>query len=240
MRIYPAIDLYAGNCVRLQQGCYAKQTIYSSDPLEVALGFQQQGGQFLHVVDLEGARAGALQQWPLIESLLQNTQLKIQVGGGIRNNIIIEKLLAAGADRVVLGSIAVTDSLQVCKWLNTYGADKIVLAFDIRLVNQIPYVAISGWQQQSNVTLWEILNIYKEQARYILCTDISRDGVLSGPNIDLYEQCLKQFPELAFIVSGGIRSEKDINIFEQHSKIHGIVIGTALYEQKILLESLVC
>jgi phosphoribosylformimino-5-aminoimidazole carboxamide ribotide isomerase len=240
MRIYPAIDLMAGKCVRLNQGCFSSKKIYSSSPVNTAKKFVKDSSQFLHLVDLDGAKQGNMQQLTLIKKILAISDLKVQVGGGIKNQSTVDQLLNAGADRVIIGTLTVTDPEQVVKWLQEYGPDKIVLAFDVRFINELPVIATSGWQSNSAVSLWQLLKFYSPYARHYLCTDISSDGRLQGPNIDLYDQWQQQFPNLACLVSGGIRSINDVQRCAKLSNVEGVIVGTAVYENKINLAELSC
>lgn len=238
MRIYPAIDLMSGKCVRLNQGCFASRKIYSDSPVSMAKEFMRLGAKYLHLVDLDGAKQGCLQQLTLIKKVLSISDLRIQVGGGIKNKNTIEQLLSAGADRVVIGTLAVTDPKQVVKWLQEYGPDKIVLALDVRFVEGIPLIATSGWQSHSILSLWQLLRFYATYAKHYLCTDISSDGLLEGPNLALYQQWQQQFPNVSYLVSGGIRSIDDIDLCAKLNQVEGVIVGTAIYENKINLAEL--
>ncbi len=235
MRIYPAIDLMSGKCVRLNQGCFNSKKIYSDSPVNIAKEFVQQGSHYLHLVDLDGAKQGSLQQLTLIKKILAISDLRIQVGGGVKNQTIIEQLLNSGADRVVIGTLTTTNPEQVVKWLQEYGCDKIVLAFDVRFIGDIPFIATSGWQTNSNLSLWQLLRFYSPYAKHYLCTDISSDGLLEGPNIALYEQWQQQFPDVSCLISGGIRSINDIYNCAKLNHVEGIIVGKAIYENKINL-----
>lgn len=238
MRIYPAIDLIAGNCVRLNKGNFSEKTIYSNSPVEVALNFERLGCQFLHVVDLDGAKKGCLQQFELLKELAVATNLKLQVGGGVRHTLDIERLLNAGVDRVVIGSQAIAEQKIVTEWLEYFGPQKIILALDVLLKNKIPYVLTDGWQKNSNLSLWELLKTYEQYDLEILCTDISRDGVLEGPNFDLYNDFQRHFPGVSVMVSGGIKSKDDIIQCQRFANVSGVIIGRAIYEQRICLEEI--
>lgn len=238
MRIYPAIDLMAGNCVRLNKGNFSEATLYSSSPVEVALNFEKLGCQFLHVVDLDGAKKGCLQQFELLKELAATTNLKLQVGGGVRSSLDIERLLNAGVDRVVIGSQAVVEQKTVTEWLETFGPQRIILALDVLLKDKVPYVLTNGWQEKSNLSLWELLKTYEKYKVKILCTDISRDGVLEGPNFDLYDDFQRHFPDISVMVSGGIKSKDDIMQCRKFANVSGVIIGRAIYEQRICLEEI--
>lgn len=234
MRIYPAIDLFAGDCVRLKQGLFSAKKIYSNDPLAMVELFEKQGFKFLHVIDLEGAKKARMQQYTLIAKILAGTSLTVQVGGGIRSISHVRSLLGAGAERVLVGSLAVTEQVKISQWLEKLGVNKIVLALDIKISDQ-PYLVIKGWQQSTRVSLWQLLDFYRQYPKLeILCTDTARDGLMSGPNFDFYLQCCERYPELNFIVSGGIRDAQDVQFFSTLPRISGVVLGTALYENKIV------
>jgi phosphoribosylformimino-5-aminoimidazole carboxamide ribotide isomerase len=240
MKVYPAIDLLDGKCVRLSQGVFASQKIYSNSPIDVALDFEKQGCQFLHLIDLDGAKKGDIQQLVLIQQLLAATSLKVQIGGGIRTNTKIEQLLNAGADRIVVGSMAALEPNTVTKWLAQYGVNKLVLAFDVLLNKGMPTVMISGWQEMSGMSLWALLEIYENFNVEILCTDIACDGLLQGPNFELYAQCHQRFPNVSILVSGGVRSKEDIKQCSLLPNISGVVVGRALYENQLNMEDLLC
>ena len=241
MRIYPAVDLINGECVRLKKGCFTQKTLYSKRPLEVIKDYETKGFKYLHIVDLDGARQGKLQQMPLIKEIAKQTHLKVQVGGGVRSRQTVDCLLNAGVERVIIGSMAVTDKNQVTEWLAQYTTKKIVLALDI-ICNeqQIPQIVIRGWQQCSQVNLWQLLDFYQHFANLeILCTDVSRDGLLQGPNFELYQACYERFPQIKFLVSGGITRLSEINRLSALPNTSGFIVGTAIYENKIALEDLV-
>jgi phosphoribosylformimino-5-aminoimidazole carboxamide ribotide isomerase len=235
MIIYPAVDLYKGNCIRLFCGDFNQQTFYSNDPIEVANNYADAGAKFLHVVDLDGARQGCLVQHDLIIQMQCKSNLKIQMGGGIRNRESIEKLLNHGISRVILGSVAVNEPLLVKKWLDQYGAERIVLAFDVKINEKgEPILATQGWKNLSTKILWDLLDEYSLTAKHVLCTDISRDGTLQGPNKSLYQACALRYPKINFQASGGIQSLKDLQSLNQIS-MAGVIVGKALYEKKFSL-----
>lgn len=238
MKIYPAIDIKSGQCVRLYQGSYEQVTVYHQYPLTVAQFFAAEGAEHLHVVDLDGAKAGKPIHLSLIEKLIQQSGLKIQTGGGIRNRESIEQLLQAGVSRVILGSVAVTDVTSVKTWLKEFGRERIVLALDVRLNQQnIPYVATHGWQTNQQKNMWDLLDDYRDALpMHVLCTDIQCDGTLLGPNLNLYQECLTRFPTIEFQASGGIGTLADIKKLSE-MKVAGVIIGKALYENKFTLRS---
>ena len=198
-QIIPALDLIDGHVVRLHQGDYAQQTTYSDNPIEQFASYIQQGAQQLHLVDLTGAKDPSKRQTALIGKIIAATQSKIQVGGGIRTEQDVADLLAVGVNRVVIDSTAVTQPDMLQGWFNKYGAEKFVLALDVRIENGQKLVAIKGWQEASGVLLEEVIEDYQNVGlRHVLCTDISRDGTLEGSNIDLYREICAQYPDIKF------------------------------------------
>ena len=235
MIVYPAIDLQAGNCVRLYKGDFNNVTLYKQKPQEVLANFAKAGSQWVHIVDLDGAKAGTLLQRGLLAKLAKETNLKIEFGGGIRNSTDLTALFAAGAARAVVGSVCVSNPQLVKEWFNYFGADKIVLALDCSLdQNQIAKVRTHGWQQESIQDVFHVLAHYP-QAKYVLCTDIAVDGTLAGPNIALYQQIQLHYPNINLIASGGIGKLADLVQLKKIG-IHGVVIGKALYENQFSLE----
>lgn len=235
MQILPAIDLKDGQCVRLTQGDFAAATIYESDPLKQARRFAEAGVKWIHVVDLDGAMHGSIRQTALIAAIAaQKTGLRIQVGGGIRRESDIQKLLQAGIDRVVVGSLAAQNPHLVRGWLRTFGGDKIVVALDVRLgATGEPEVLTHGWQEGTASTLWEVMRHYEDGGlRTVLCTDVSRDGMLAGSNAALYAQMRKKEPKLEILASGGVKDLADLNALKKIG-LKGAVVGKALYEGQI-------
>jgi phosphoribosylformimino-5-aminoimidazole carboxamide ribotide isomerase len=214
MRLLPAIDLKDGRCVRLLQGDFAQQTAYPATPLDLARKFAAMGADWLHVVDLDGARDGRSDQANrvLIAQLARESALQLQVGGGLRTRADVARVLDAGAARAVIGSTALSDPAAVRGWLNEFGGDRIALAFDVRLdAAGAPCIATHGWQRQSTRTLWQALAEFPGAApTHVLCTDVARDGALSGPNVALYAQAARRFPGIAWQASGGIRDAADL------------------------------
>ena len=233
--IIPALDLIDGQVVRLQQGSYDAVTQYKVEPATQFATYHQAGAQWLHLVDLSGARNPDKRQLSVISQVLSTAPTSIQIGGGIRSEKDIDGLLSAGADRVVIGSVAVQAPEKVKGWLKAYGAESIVLAVDVKLNSVGDYaVAISGWQEASEVTLKDLLEDYHAAGlRHVLCTDIARDGMLSGANVSLYRQLCKQFPALAFQSSGGIGSLDDI-VALKDTGVAGVIVGRALLEGRFM------
>lgn len=240
--IIPALDLIDGQVVRLHQGDYGQQRQYGSDPLPRLQDYQQQGAQVLHLVDLTGAKDPAARQIPLLTTLLAGVSVPVQVGGGIRSEQDVETLLAAGATRVVVGSTAVKQPERVQQWFTRYGADALVLALDVRIsADGVKNVAISGWQENSGVTLEHIVEQFLPFGlKHVLCTDISRDGTLSGSNVELYREISRRYPQVAFQASGGIGGLDDIAAL-RGSGVQGVIVGRALLEGKFnVAEAISC
>ncbi|MDD4617119.1 MAG: 1-(5-phosphoribosyl)-5-[(5-phosphoribosylamino)methylideneamino]imidazole-4-carboxamide isomerase [Alphaproteobacteria bacterium] len=233
MEIFPAIDLKNGSCVRLSQGDFDTAKVYETDPLLQAKKFAATGATRLHVVDLDGARRGDSRQFALIERIAKETPLKVQSGGGIRNAETIRKMLQAGVDRVVIGSLAVKNRKAVQDWLKEFGPDRIVLAFDVKSVDDQPEVLILGWQDGSSQLLWDALEAYEGTGlKHILCTDVDRDGMLTGPNADLYKSILDKFPAIKVLASGGVSSLGDLKALAE-IPVEGAIVGKALYEGRL-------
>lgn len=242
MIIYPAIDLRGGRVVRLTEGRFDQEKSYGNDPLAVARQFAAAGAVWLHVVDLDGAKDPAKRQTVLVEKLARESGLKVQTGGGIREEAQIAALLAAGAQRVIVGSRAVKQPELVRGWLKIFGAERITLSPDVRLDEfAMPRVAAAGWQESTGVALDDFLKGYLAAGLiHILCTDISRDGKLTGPNTALYAQLVKKFPGLQIQASGGVASLADLTALRAGG-VAGVIVGRALYEKKFTLqEALAC
>ncbi|WP_439212354.1 1-(5-phosphoribosyl)-5-[(5-phosphoribosylamino)methylideneamino]imidazole-4-carboxamide isomerase [Duffyella gerundensis] len=240
--IIPALDLIEGKVVRLHQGDYGQQRDYGSDPLPRLQDYERQGAQLLHLVDLTGAKDPAARQIPLLKTLIAGVSVPVQVGGGIRSRDDVAALLAAGAARVVVGSTAVKDPEEVQQWFREFGAEAIVLALDVRIdANNRKEVAISGWQEAAGVTLEEVIEQYQPFGlKHVLCTDISRDGTLSGSNVALYQDVAARYPEVSFQSSGGIGSLDDIAAL-RGSGARGVIVGRALLENKFTVaEAISC
>ena len=242
MIIYPAIDLRGGRVVRLTEGKFDQEKSYGDDPLAVAKGFRAAGATWLHVVDLDGAKDPAKRQTPLVEKLARESGLRVQTGGGIRDEAQVSALLAAGVQRVIIGSLAVRSPDLVLSWLLSFGPEKIILSPDVRIDPAgIPRIAAAGWQETTGVALNDFLTGYLAVGlKHILCTDISRDGKLTGPNSALYAQLVKRFPSLQIQASGGVSSLGDLRVLKTTGSA-GTIVGRALYENKFTLqEALAC
>lgn len=231
MILYPAMDLMEGKVVRLRQGRFDDLTIYPADPRDALRRFTAAGARWAHVVDLDGARASGPVQHGRIARLAASAPLHLQVGGGIRSREHVERLLAAGVARVVVGSLAVHQPELVREWIDSFGAERIALALDVRIAAGEPQVAISGWTQDSGLTLWEVAARFPN-GRHLLLTDIGRDGELSGPNFDLLEAAVERLPHFQVQASGGISSLADL----QRLPTAGVIVGKALWEGRLALE----
>jgi phosphoribosylformimino-5-aminoimidazole carboxamide ribotide isomerase len=229
--VYPAMDLMRGRCVRLAQGRFDQRTQYDDDPAEALARFAAAGAQWAHVVDLDGARSGAPRQHDLIAALAAGAPLKVQAAGGFREAAQVARMLDAGVGRVVIGSLAVLEPGRARALIDRFGADRITLALDVSIVRGEPLVATAGWTESSERTLWEVAEDFPE-ARHLLVTDISRDGMLSGPNFALLDEAVERLPHLDIQASGGISSLDDL----KRLKTAGAIVGKALWEGRIVLE----
>ena len=238
MLLIPAIDLAAGRCVRLRQGDFAQVTRYPPVPHVLLQRYQALGARWVHVVDLDGARDGRRANHALIAGLASASSLKLQVGGGIRSAAALEVLLAAGVARVVIGSAALERPEEVLLWLEQFGAQRLCLAFDVRIeATGEPVVQTQGWTRRGNLSLWDALAPYGSHVRHVLCTDIARDGMLASPNLDLYRQALARFPHLRWQASGGVSSAADLHALAQ-TGVTAAISGKALLEERIRPEEL--
>ena len=234
MEIIPAIDLIDGKCVRLTQGDYAQKTVYYENPLEIALMFEDLGIQRLHLVDLDGAKQGTVVNYKVLETLATKTKLTIDFGGGIKTDEAIQTVFDAGASLATIGSIAVKNKALFFSWIEKYGADKILLGADVKDEK----IAIGGWLENTNISVFDFIGENMEQGiTTIFCTDISKDGLLKGPSVDLYKKIIAQFPTLHLIASGGVSSLKDVEEL-QNSFCSGVIIGKAIYEGRISMNEL--
>jgi phosphoribosylformimino-5-aminoimidazole carboxamide ribotide isomerase len=240
--VYPALDIREGRVVRLLQGDYAKQTTYGDDVLPRAQAFKDAGATWMHLVDLDAAKAGGYTLAPLLREIAEATGLKVQTGGGVRGRDDVAAILAAGASRVVVGSVAVRDPDAVIGWLNEFGADRITIALDTRQGEDgVWRLPVHGWTETADVTLDELAQRYAAAGmKHLLCTDISRDGMLSGPNIELYAYLAKLLPGVAVQASGGVRDVADVAAAKA-AGCGGAVLGKALLEGHLQLgEALAC
>ena len=239
MLLIPAIDLRNGRCVRLFQGDFGAETRYNLEPHELLQRYRSLGAAWLHVVDLDGAKDGVLANRSVITALASQPSVQLQVGGGVRSAAVIEDLLRNRVERVVIGSAAVERPAEVAQWLERFGPERICLAFDVRLdAGRVPRVRTRGWTRESPTSLWEAVEAYDRRLlKHVLCTDIERDGALSGPNIALYEEAMRRFPHLAWQASGGVRNASDLHALAAIG-VHAAVSGKALLEEKIQFEEL--
>ncbi|HEX8583228.1 MAG TPA: 1-(5-phosphoribosyl)-5-[(5-phosphoribosylamino)methylideneamino] imidazole-4-carboxamide isomerase [Allosphingosinicella sp.] len=228
MILYPAMDLMGGRVVRLAQGRFDDATTYPGDPAEALAAFAAAGAEWAHVVDLDGARAGAPVQHDLLCDLGRSAPLKLQVAGGFRTADQIARVLDAGVARVVIGSLAVKQPELVKGLLDAFGGERITLSLDVRLADGEPMVATLGWTEDSGRSLWDIAALYPE-ARHLLLTDIGRDGMLAGPNFDLLEEAGRRLPHLFIQASGGVSSLEDLT----RLATAGAIVGKALWEGRI-------
>ncbi len=234
IEIIPAIDIIEGKCVRLQQGNYASKKIYNENPLEVAKAFEDAGLRRLHLIDLEGAKAKSVINLKILQLIASNTNLIIDFGGGIKTDEDLEKVFLSGASLVTVGSIAVKEPKKFKSWINKYGGDKIILGADVK--NQ--KLAISGWTDITDINLFDFVKNTREYGiKYILCTDISKDGMLKGTSIELYKTLNAKFPDLNIIASGGVTNINEIEKLNELN-IYGVIIGKAIYEGLISLKDL--
>lgn len=234
IKIIPAIDIINGHCVRLSQGDYQRITDYSESPAAMAENFEALGFKRLHVVDLDGARSGKVINIKALKEITSRTNLIVDFGGGIKSEEDLKNVFEAGASAVSIGSIAVSDPDIVSLWADSFGAEKFIISADVR--DNI--VRTNGWTKKSGITLYQLISRYRNKnIRRVLCTDISRDGMLCGSNIELYQTIMEQFPDCKLIASGGISSLDDIKKMDE-AKIPAVVIGKAIYEQQINLEEL--
>lgn len=230
MIIYPAIDLKDGFAVRLLHGDFDQVTRYDDNPASRLAAFAAEGTEWVHIVDLDGAKAGSPQQYGLIGEMAKAVDVKIQCGGGVRTEDDIARLLEAGVTRVVVGSLAVTQTDQVLAWLDQFGAEAITLALDVKYEDGLPVPALKGWTQSAGVDLWTVLDRYPSSLlTHVLMTDVSRDGALTGANLDLLAEALRRRPELKIQASGGVATLDDLTGAKAIG-CDGAITGRAIYE----------
>ena len=234
MQIIPAIDLIEGKCVRLTEGDYAQKKIYNEDPLEVAKAFEGIGLMRLHLVDLDGAKAGEVVNWKVLEKIANNTNLKIDFGGGIKNEATLKTVLNTGATYATIGSLAVQNRNLFENWIQQFGAAQFMLGADVFDEK----IAIGGWLEKTEINVYTFMQSYLDKGiTQIFCTDIQKDGKLQGPSIDLYKNILAQFPTLYFIASGGVSKLQDLTNLRTIG-CSAAIVGKAIYENKITLAEL--
>ena len=237
MKVIPAIDLKDGKCVRLFQGRFTEVTTFSEQPPEIAQQYASLRTTDLHVVDLDGARSGQQANREAIRAIVAKTQMDIQLGGGIRDEKTIESWFSAGVARCVIGSAAVTEPENVRKWLQRYGGDRIVLALDVQIRDDgIPLLTTHGWTQATDTTIFDAIDGYCDVGlKHVLCTDVSRDGAMAGPNLQLYGEILRRFPALLLQASGGVRDVADLAALRE-AGMPAAITGRALLEGAITAE----
>ncbi|MGX9720241.1 1-(5-phosphoribosyl)-5-[(5-phosphoribosylamino)methylideneamino]imidazole-4-carboxamide isomerase [Stenotrophomonas acidaminiphila] len=240
--VYPALDIRNGQVVRLLQGDYAQQTTYGGDPLPRAQAFAAAGARWMHLVDLDAARAGGYTLAPLLARIASTTALEVQTGGGVRGRDDVARILDAGASRVVIGSLAVREPERVMAWLREFGAERLTIALDTRQGEDgVWRLPVHGWTETADVTLDALAVRYAQAGmKHLLCTDIARDGMLSGPNLDLYAHLSRLLPGVAVQASGGVRDVADVAA-ARAAGCAGAVLGKALLEGRLQLqEALAC
>ena len=234
MEIIPAIDIIEGKCVRLTQGDFSHMKIYNEDPLEVALQFQEAGIKRLHLVDLDGARKGCLVNLKVLEKLALKTSLMIDFGGGIKTDEDIKTIFEYGAQYAAIGSMAVKNKPLFSSWVQKYGSEKMLLGADVKEEN----IQVNGWQESTAISVFDFIEDNRNIGiQNIFCTDISKDGLLQGPSLKLYEKIILKFPGINLIASGGVSDLKDLDALQQ-IQCSGAIIGKAIYEGKIKLKEL--
>ena len=234
MEIIPAIDVIEGKCVRLTHGDYSQKKIYNERPLEVAKEFEDAGIRRLHLVDLDGAKAGRIQNWNVLEDIASRTGLEIDFGGGIKSEKDVQIVFDSGAAMATIGSLAVKDELLFSGWLSAYGADKFLLGADVKNEK----ITVSGWLEQTDIGVYDFIQSYLDKGiTQVFCTDVSKDGALEGPSLALYRGIVDRFRDLYFIASGGVATMEDVVKLDQ-AGCKGVIIGKAIYEGRIRLHDL--
>lgn len=234
MNIIPAIDLRGGKCVRLLQGDFDRQTNYGKDPVTLVRDYEAMGATEVHIVDLDGARHGSQRNQVTISAMLSNTTCAVQLGGGLRRTTDIESWLGAGIQRLVVGSLAIENPALIIEWLEKFGPERIVLALDVVIENDgTPNVATHGWTRSTDTPLWHCLNDFSAVGlKHVLCTDISRDGAMCGPNIALYSRIIDRYPAICLQASGGVRDMRDVLALESIGAA-ATICGRALLDGRI-------
>lgn len=234
IEIIPAIDIIDGKCVRLTEGDYAKKTVYSDDPVAVAKSFEQAGVKRLHLVDLDGAKAGSVKNLKVLEQIAANTKLVIDFGGGVKTESEMNSVISAGASFVTVGSLAAKSPEVFETWLTNNGADNYFIGADVRNGK----IAVSGWLEQTDIDVVEFIqDLMNKRVHYFFCTDISKDGKLEGPAEELYRMIIALCPGIRLVASGGIRHFDDIYCMEKLG-CEGVIIGKAFYENRITLKEI--
>jgi phosphoribosylformimino-5-aminoimidazole carboxamide ribotide isomerase len=239
MELIPAIDLKDGRCVRLLKGDFTAETVYSNDPSEILRRYGALGARRIHVVDLDGAKDGTQANRDAIMKLAADRSVKLQVGGGLRSLARVQALLDSGVERAVIGSVAINSPDEVIRWLAQVDPTRIVLALDVRLdAAGVPMLTTHGWQKTSGVVLWNAVERFLQSGlTHVLCTDVARDGALTGPNCELYAEAVRRFPELQWQASGGVATGRDL-VALRDCGAAAVISGKALLENKISSEEL--
>jgi|SRR5947209_2986305 len=234
MEIIPAIDIIEGKCVRLTHGDYSQKKIYNEHPLEIARQFEDAGLKRLHLVDLDGARAGAVKNWKVLETLTGKTRLDIDFGGGIKTEKDVHIIFDSGAFLATIGSMAIKEKEIFGSWLEKFGAQRFFLGADVKNEK----IVINGWMEQTEIWVYDFIVEYQQKGLdRIFCTDVSRDGALEGPSLELYKNIVQKFPDLHFVASGGVSNLDDLYSLKEIG-CRGAIIGKAFYEGRIKLEEL--
>lgn len=234
MEIIPAIDIIDGKCVRLTQGDYSQKTIYNENPLEVALQFESIGIKRLHLVDLDGAKLGKIVNYKVLEAIATKTSLSIDFGGGIKTDADIDTVFNYGADLATVGSIAVKNKVLFFSWIKKYGANKLFLGADVKSEK----IAIGGWFETTDISIYDFIEEnLAEGIQHVFCTDISKDGLLQGPSIDLYKKIINKFPTINLTASGGVSNTTDL-IELKNMGCSAAIVGKAIYEGRITMNEL--
>ena len=234
MEIIPAIDIIEGKCVRLTEGDYSQKKIYNENPLEIARQFEDAGLLRLHLVDLDGAKAGAVKNWKVLETIASKTSLIIDFGGGITSEKDVQIVFDSGARLATVGSIAVKNEEMFMSWVDGFGADKFLLGADVKQEK----ITIGGWLESTDIWIYDFIQKYFTKGiRQLFCTDVSKDGKLEGPSIELYKNIVEKFPELHFIASGGVSSMDDVYELTDIG-CKGVIIGKAIYEGRVSIQEL--
>ncbi|MFT4016372.1 MAG: 1-(5-phosphoribosyl)-5-[(5-phosphoribosylamino)methylideneamino]imidazole-4-carboxamide isomerase [Agriterribacter sp.] len=234
MEIIPAIDIIDGKCVRLTQGDYAQKKIYNERPLEVAMQFEDAGIKRLHLVDLDGAKAGQVKNWKVLETIAGKTSLVIDFGGGIKKEEDVNIVFNSGAALATVGSIAVKDEKELVRWFTVFGADKFLLGADVKDEK----IAVAGWLETTDIWIYDFIEKYiNHGVKQLFCTDVSKDGKLEGPSTELYKNIIQKFPGLHFIASGGVSNIDDLHILSD-AGCKGAIVGKAIYEGRIKIGDL--
>lgn len=234
MKIIPAIDIVKGKCVRLTQGDFGKMKVYREDPLEVAQEFEEADLEYLHLVDLDGARKGRVVNWSVIEEIQEHTALKVDFGGGVKTDAEVEHLLDLGIEQINIGSLAAREPGTFSAWLQRYGPENFILSADVKE----EMVLSHGWTELTSISIYDLAAKFeKDGLLFLTCTDIDSDGMLEGPNFGLYKKLKKRLPNLKLIASGGISSTEDLAELA-YINMHAAIVGKAIYEHKIKLQDL--